>query len=756
MNRIDLDNFYSEVFQLARTMVVKIDQVAKRDNQVLEEAGYTVGVDKRTWRYYMNLNGDYHETDEVMKVISLDTGEEIPFTKETMASHLLTYRQYLKSGDLYKRLTDKYSGQTLLINGILFPISYDVSIDAQNYKILRYNTDLVLWNEEQLIPEVQKWINGNAPQMFENEYHVSEDLMLHDMVTKLYAGIIQCIHLTRFRAIKTRHAHDFYIWSHIDSFGQFSVYKNSLNREQVMWLHRNIEWVNNNAGKRFTFQKLVDKLLTLRKIPIAQYDMVLNTENQLTDLVPTPSWKRTQINMNDDKQILPVYFNTEQVIEKERPMAVDNSLMASIYRNDAEYKGKYSLHTDLPSKVLESEMADYTNRHNDTMMTVVFNEWVYLAGKGVYQVNMAVVNPKDGRLLRLSAQDGFTLWRYVTQLAKGIELDTIENAFYYNVMRLQPRSVEELRSFGLGEKYITDAVANSIREQFVDVVSVTSAEELLNISKEIYLAMWQHRKLYSSFGDTMKRATVKNAVKSMYETGEISLIDNHSYLNFLQKYALDFEEYSANELVDLAWVIFKTFTGWDLNNNPSLRSIQSDLVSLMMKLSSYTIQTVTTMDDGTDVYELLVDNSIGDSAYLGLGHNQEADLSGVHVTINHALELGATETIERRLPSSENTSLETYSTITARFKDNPGCRLDFRQEDLDKQVLRIPSSDYVSAHIEETEFTDFTLPPTDYGKLPLLAEFKLPATDYGQLPLLPLLILPTTNYGQLPYKAKKP
>lgn len=749
MNRIDLDNFYSSVFQLTRTMVVKIDQVAKRDNLVLEEAGIPVSSDKRTWRYYMNLNGDYHETDEVMKVISLDTGEEIPFTKETMASHLLTYRQYLKGGDLYKRLTETYSGQTVLINGILFPIGYDVSINAKNYKILRYNTDLVLWNEEQLIPEVQKWINAEAPRMFENEYHVSEDLMLHDMVTKLYAGIIQCIHLTRFRAIKTRFAHDFYIWSHIDSFGEFSVYKNSLKQDQVMWLHRNIEWINNNAGKRFTFQKLVDKLLTLRNIPISQYEMVLNTQNQLEDLVPTAQWKRTQINMNEEKLVTPVYFSTEQVIEKEQPMAADNALMSTIYLEDAEFKGKYSLHTDLPTKVLESEMADYTNRHNDTMMTVVFNEWIYLAGKGVYQVNMAVVNPKDGRLLRLPATDAFTLWRYVTQLAKGIQLDVIENAFYYNVMRLEPRSVEELRSFGLGEHYITDAVANSIREQFVDVVSVTSAEELLNVSKQIYLAMWQHKKLYSSFGDTLKRATVKNAVKSMYETGEISLIDNHSYLNFLQKYALDFEEYTATELIDLAWVIFKTFTGWDLNNNPSLRSIQSDLIDLMMKLSSYTIHTVKTMDDGTDVYEMLVENSIGDSAYLGLGHQQVADLSGVHVKLNHALSLTAIEGVSRRLPDTNNPALETTSTIKARFKDNPNNRLDFRPQDIDKMVMRIPSSDYCSAFVDSTPSDAFELPPTFYGTLPYDRDFVLPPTYYGELEGRKEFVLPATYYGEL-------
>lgn len=734
MNSIDLDNFYSDVFQLARTIVIKIEAIAQRDNNVLEKAGYTVESDPKTWRYYMNLNGDYHSTDRIMSVWSLDTGEVIPFNKETMSKHLLTYRQYLKAGNLYKRLVNDYPDQTLLINGILFPIDYDTSINAPNYKILRYNTDLVLWNEEQLIPEVQRWINGNVPTRFENEYHVTEDLMLHQMMVETYSNLIQVIHLIRFRAIKTRHAHDFYIWSHIDSFGDFSVYKNSLNREQVMWLHRNIEYITNNAGQMFNLDKLIEKLLTLRTIPIAQYDMALNTEEQLTTFNATPQWKRTQINMNEDKQIVPVYYATDKLIEKERPMAVDNTLMSAIYLDEAETKGKYSLHHDLSTKVLESEMADYTNRHNDTLMTVVFNEWIYLAGNGVYQVNMAVINPKDGRMLRLSAEHAFTLWRYLTQLAKGIDLTVIENAFYYRAMKLIPPTVEELQAVGLGNKYVTDNIAFNIRNEFIDIVSISSAEELLNTAKAIYIAMWRHKKLYSSFGDTLKHATVKNACNAMYETGEVSLVDDHNYLTFLQTYALDFSDYTSQELIDFAWVIFTTFTGWDTSANPSLRSIQSDLIDLMMKLSSYTIHTVKTMDDGTDVIELPYDNSIGDSAYLGLGHEEVADFSGVHVTINHALALDAGQVFSKRIPSTFNPSMESSAVIKAHFKERPNNRLDYRKEDIDALTLRIPNSDYIRCKITVVPAEPFILPPTFYGDIsPNDNTLIIPPTYYDQL-----------------------
>lgn len=738
MNRIDLDNFYSDTFQLARTIVVKIDAIAKRDNEALEAAGYPVLSDKRTWRYYMNLNGDYHETDELMTVVSLDTGEVIPFTKESLATHLLTYRQYLKAGNLYKRLTETYAGQTVLITGILFPIDYSVSVPAPNYKILRYNQSLVLWNEEQLMPSVQKWITGAAKDMFENEYHVTEDLMMHQMVMELYSGIIQCLHLTRFDAIKTNHAHDFYIWSHIDSFGEFSPFKSSLTLEQTMWLHNNIEYLSNNAGKEFTFDLLLENLLTKRKIVLAKYEMILNTENQLTDLTPTAQWKRSQLNMNDDKQVVPVYYPTEKLIDKELPMATDNKLMSAIYQEEADFKGKYSLHTEVPTKVLESEMSDYTNRSNDTLMTVVFNNWIYLTGKGMYQVNMAVVNPKDGRLLRLSSADAFTLWRYIMQLSNGHNLSVIEDAFFYNVMKTLPPSVAELREVGLGEYFITDVVAKSIRDQYVDVISVSSAEELLNYSKSVYDSMWNHKKLYSSYGDIITHAAVKNACSHMYETGLVELIEDRSYPAFLQRYSLEFDEYTPAELVDFAWIIFKTFTGWDLNVNPSMRSIQADLISLMLKLSSYTIQVVKSMDDGTDVIELPSDNRIGDSKFLGKGHELVADFTKVQFSQSHAIHMDAELIADPRFPNTDDLRLNTVEVVTARFSDNTDCRLVFDKDHRDEMFLTTPNTDYIDLNVESLPIKELIIPPTYYGLLDdylgsIVEELVIPPTYYGVL-----------------------
>ena len=193
MNSVDLDQYYADTFSLVRTMVIKIEALADRDNLVLTKAGYPVSTDKTTWRYYMNLNGDYHPTDEVMWINSIDTGEQIVFNKDSLLLHLATNREYSKGGYWFNRLVERYPGQSTLINGILSPIPYSETIEAKDYKILRYNKKLVLWNEDQLIPKLQRFVDSDVSHSFKNDYITTDDLFLPLMIEKLHIDVMGAV-----------------------------------------------------------------------------------------------------------------------------------------------------------------------------------------------------------------------------------------------------------------------------------------------------------------------------------------------------------------------------------------------------------------------------------------------------------------------------------------------------------------------------------------------------------------------------------
>lgn len=752
MNSVDLDKYHSDTFSLVRTMVIKIEALAERDNLVLTQAGESVSSDKTTWRYYMNLNGDYHPTDEVMWINSIDTGERIIFNKDNLKLHLATNREYSKGGYWFNRLADVYPGQTALINGILAPIPYSETIAAKDYKILRYNKSLVLWNEDQLIPKLQAYVNTDLRQSIKNDYVTTDDLFLPWMIEKLYAFLIGAIETIRLDDCYTRHTHDFFIWSHIDSFGNFSQYKRSLTQEQTMWLFRNIAWIRNNPGQQYTFDKLMKNLLSKAGIPLARYDMVNSTETQLEDLTPTPLYRRMQMNLADIYGRTASFIDTQAMITKQQVMAKDNYDQTDFYLDDALVKGKYSLHSELPTKALESSMMDYTNRHIDTLMKVVYNEWIYLAGNKIFNGKVITVDPKSGKQYRFPVGDAYYIWKYLVEYAKGQNPLVIEPAYYQNVLKLKPPTIEEIIEIG-GPDFIRPYVAADIQKLWFPVAPFLAPDYLIQYATDVYKTMWKHKKLYSQFYDLNKRARVKNSCKLMYDSGIVNLSSYGDYDSLLKAYELDFTGYTAEEARNFSWDIFKRVTGWDTNQTPSTRVKQSDLIDIMSELSSYTIHIVKDINDGTDQTELINETFIGDSRWVGVGNGSYGDFTNVMITQHSNMD--TIHALEANIPIISNPD----PVLVA----DSEMKIDIITHDIFKPVnltnsltanaLKLYDNSYFRI-LPEGALNPLVIPPTYYGELEPESGYTIPGTYYGLLqpeqdPVTPPKVIPRTYYGEL-------
>jgi len=730
MNSVDLDQYYADTFSLVRTMVIKIEALADRDNLVLTKAGHPVSTDKTSWRYYMNLNGDYHPTDEVMWINSIDTGEQIVFNKDSLLLHLATNREYSKGGYWFNRLVERYPGQSTLINGILSPIPYSETIEAKDYKILRYNKKLVLWNEDQLIKKLQLFVDSDVSHSFKNDYITTDDLFLPLMIEKLHIDVMGAIHAIRLEDCFTRHTHEFFIWSHIDSFGDFSQYKASLSKEQTMWLFRNIAWIRNNPGQQYTFNKLMHNILTRASVPLAKFDMVESTETQLEDLTPTPLYRRMQMNLIDTYGRAATFIDTEAMILKQQMEATENYDQTATYLEDALVKGTYSLHSELPTKTLESAMADYTNRHIDTLMKVVYNEWIYLAGKKVYQGNIITVDPKTGKQYRFPVADAYHIWKFLVEHSKGESPLRICKVYYQNVLKLKAPTVEQLIEIG-GPDFIRPYAAQDIRNIWAPVTPFVSPDYLIQYSTEVYTNMWKHRKLYSKWYDLNLRARAKNTCDFMYDSGIIKLGNYTNYDSLLETYELDFSEYTAAEAKAFAWDIFKRVTGWDTNQHPSTRVKQADLIAIMTQLSSYTVQFVKKIDDGTDQTELKNDLFVGDSRWVGQGNGSYGDFK--HVMLNVDTNNDASNALKSvtAVIDSYQPKLVVDMAAKATIVTHDLVKSVDVIKDLRINALKFPNTGHIRILTEE-EFQPKEIPGTYYGEL-FADPVEIPGTYYGEL-----------------------
>ena len=591
LKNVEFKAYILNTIAFARTIVIKSESLATLDNRLMEQHfGIPTPADKTQWRYYLHLNGQYHITDEMMQVQSLDNGDTIDFTKANLELHLATKRAYREGSYHYSRLVEKYPGQSNLINGIINPIPQSESIPAKDYSILRYNTDYVKWNEYQLIPALQEHIFQMVLGSFKTEYLLTDNLMMAALLANLHGSLISAILSIRKEADGTRYAHEFYIWSRLQSLGLSSVYKSVLDRKQTMWLYRNLQSVLRKLGRRVSFNEVLDIVLTHRKIPLTRYEVIQTTEGMAETLKPTPRMFSQPINLIKEFGMSTKVWTVPEVIKKEIPLALDNADEEPWGISDTSYAITYGLHGAAPSKVLESTMTDTTERNPDNIMKILHNMWIYLTWKKVYSINLDVSDVRTGKHFRLKMDQAVVLWHYLIDRARGIKKPgDIPEFNYWGVRKMIPPNWMELQALG-NKEILTEEVCKDILKVHVDFPTLISPDAFYAKGFEVADGKWKHKKLYSNHPNLFHATRRQNACDALYENGLAKLTDIVTYDDFLLTVDLELWDYTPEECLDLAWAIWEKATGWEFNNSISVGEQQRQLINLMKDLTSYTVQ----------------------------------------------------------------------------------------------------------------------------------------------------------------------
>ena len=605
LNNVEFRAYVLDTIAFARTIIVKCEALAQADNRLMEQH-YQIAtpLDKAQWRYYLNLYGEYHITDAMMQVQSLDNGDTIDFTKANLELHLATKRAYREGSYHYSRLVEKYPGQSNLINGIINPIPQSESIPAKDYSILRYNTDYVKWNEYQLIPALQQHIDQMVLGSFKTDYIYTDNLMLPALLANLYGSLVSAILSIRKSNDGTRYAHEFYIWSRLQSLGLSSIYKSVLDRKQTMWLYRNLGKVLRRLGRRVSFDEVLDIILTHRKIPISRYEVIQTTEDMIDSLKPSPRMFSQPINLTKEFGMDTRVWTVPEVIKKEIPLALDNADEEPWGISDTEYAITYGLHGAAPSKVLESTMTDTTDRNPDSMMKVLHNMWIYLTWKGIYNINIDTTDVRSGKHFRLNMKQAVILWHYLIDRARGIKRPgKIPEFNYWGAMKIIPPTWEDLTKLGRKEILYPEICQDIVRIH-PDFPTLISPDAFYAKGFEVAECKWKHKKLYSAELNLFIASRRENACNAMYENGLAKLTDIVTYDDFLLTVDLELWDYTPDECLDLAWAIWEKATGWEFNNSISVGEQQRLLINLMKDLTSYTVQYIGSTETLAGQYNL--------------------------------------------------------------------------------------------------------------------------------------------------------
>lgn len=663
--------YIQKVYALAKSLVIKSDAAAQAINQSLVDLGYSVDDNlPTTWKYYQNLAGQYHETDTPMQVISLDTLETIDFTVANLKIHRATAEEYTVGSTYYNALLRRFPTQENLIYGILHPVNIQTAIAASEGTILYANEDLVESQETILLAQIQTRIQHFLARWSVNAYTLTDELYLPAQLGIMYSQLPIWILNSRLENCRTNYVHTFHIREYLASHNRLDRYINELTIKQQLFLYRNILYIENNAGKQATFDWLVERLLTERNVPLAEYIMRHNLADMPSDIYPTTEFKRQAVNKHYSPGISEVE-SLMGVLTDENPLARSNSEVIGDTYLDTVQRFRNNRYTALPTKILDSSITDMSESGAITLTDFLLSHWIRWSAENRYISVVTVPHPKTGDFFQLPVKDAFILFLYCQNRAYGVTLEEIPHAIFANEVR-KPTipSFDTLRSL-TETRYVSDDQIRTARlNNPVVARQYVSVQAFMAAVGKIFDRAEEHQSQYQRRQHMIARAQTQVVTDHFYMDAPTTLLSSGEptrYEDWIEQRGYDVLELTTLEAGILAENIVIKATGAELTNRISLKELQKSLLKLMAQLSSYTIQFVQNINQGPILVADDPTIRLGDESVKGFG-GWQADLVGPDVMgLDHRVhvrwELDAGTLAEVSTTTRLRTSLMTHTGI---------------------------------------------------------------------------------------------
>ena len=651
MSRTHYQMYQEQTFVLAKTLIVKHEEIASSMNDELNYSGYIVDTNPYNWRYYLNLSGEYHKADKdelyhkygteyVMIKLPSDSGPvDVPLTKELLhgpdADRSMA-NEYQIGSKFYTELVSRYPDYETLIIGLLNPIDIRVAVEADNGEILhiagRYkridgdrkwfysswysvNEILIEPQEDNIILELQKYIDTFLRHWNNPDYAPGNDLYTVTMLGILYCNIPMCIFNARLGNCKTPRAHTFHIKQYLESHGQIGRYVDLIPVATSLWLYRNAMWLEANAGKQQTFDALLDNTLTPNTIPMSAYSVRHELSNMSDDkLLPTGMLYKEVLNFeivgasDDDRTV-------RDILEDQIGLARDND--KDLDEKELKIQDAIDWGGDdrLNSKVLETEIMDLGEPYPFTLQQFLFNMWGYSSIKGYYVGSAYGTNPLTGDRLSFSSKNAYIMAAYcLNRAVAGITLERVPRVRLYQVPRTnnvhdlpsdpeytEKPDINKIMGWCVSEKTRRLKVLEIMGSHQPDFFAQDSAEFNSNV-RDIYDERVRRYNTYCDVEELEERGDLELVTKRLYWMGFEEAIVDMSYTDWFRTVGFNPDQFDNNDLLILGLELVASATG--ILDDPGSRRkwLQKSLIAIMKHFISYTVHIIEKFSDGVVAY----------------------------------------------------------------------------------------------------------------------------------------------------------
>lgn len=606
--------YIKSILSLAATLIIKSEYEVSAVNKLLVQLGYAVDPDDpRSWKYYLNLSGQYHQRDidqilelsggeqSRMQIISLDTEEIIDFTVENLKIHRGTKRQYIYGSKFYNDLLKAYPDQVSLIKGIVNPIDIDTAYAADDHTILFYDKSLVEPTEQKLIPELQNRILRYFVRYYNIDYTLFEPYFYPGLFMVLQARIANWIINIRKAACLTDQAHSYHIRQYLLSFSDVGKEFDYMTLKQKLWLYRNIRYLNLNLGREEILALVTDHILTDRGYNLSGYRVDHDYEDLTINLEPRVVLNRFTLNGIEPAAGDPSK-SVGQMLDMELGVARDNPRERDDVETSYNQRVRDSKLVGLKTKVLESNVVDRTDAEPFTLTDVLLNHWIYFSNFDLYASVITVTNPANGDVYKLSMKNAFIFYLYAYNAANNQKFTHLPVLGANRVVRLPVNptitapTFAELRKMG-SKRQVPDYFIDHILDSQVPINEFVSIESFREACVDIHKNMLHLRDMRHYQGDYKTEGTLHAMIDRCYMDIRIDLGDSMTYDQWFDEKGIDISSMGQVEFAAIANDILQTATGADLGVSLRMRDVHAAMIRIMKALSSYSVQFIAQIND---------------------------------------------------------------------------------------------------------------------------------------------------------------
>lgn len=568
---IKLDIYNDECRRLASSMYLKFDLLALATERWLNRSS-AVDPKRENWLHYMNLAGEYHSYNTPMTIKSLDTFEDITFSRETLVNHPNTLALYGEFGKHYDALVDKYPENNVLIKGIIYGRSKDDIIAMEDFHIVGWNKNLIDVQEYDLISRLNKTLTIMGTKVGSPGYADVEN----EYPTVILANMAQAVEplIKRIRAeCSNRYtACDFYIWGTINSVINLDEYRPYLTYDDVMYLFKNILRLKNGLCSKSVFHEILDTIIRPKQIDAyyLESNRILNSMDSETRYADA-LWQQRVVGGTDIKM-----YNLDTVVE--------DHLNRSIHKvADAKEHLTSEIYQDFNSNVYpELTLYDNSDREGDIRETLARVDYSYLfSGLGTLSRFYELVMPHNGDTITLQHNDWLIIHKRLVQMRTNSRTDTIPSHVTSMVYKTNPVNKGEL---------ITAGMDNDTADKVIKVIGPLPVVK--NDSAAITGYVDNYLATRSTVVSLISRSYTKDNALSIDDCNAVLFSsytirmaeDDTNYDNWLDDRGFDLESLEDSTRNQLEYLILTSVVGV---SDDSADALVSYIGSMLYKFLSY-------------------------------------------------------------------------------------------------------------------------------------------------------------------------